>query len=363
MQQRVLCVLFGAAMIAGGSVSASAANITLAWDASPAADVSYYVLYIGNSSGQYSQQVNVGKVTTYTYPNVNDNLPYYFAVQAVNSVGVASGLSLEVVRGVRQAPAPDWGTDGMPDILWRHKDGWLGVWNLNGVNSMSGGYLNPDRVSDPDWEIVATKDMNGDGRLDIIWQHRTMGWIGTWHMNGTALLSDSLFNPSRVEDTRWKIVASADINLDGKNDLIWQHTTGAVGVWLMNDTTLLQAVLFSPSSVPPNTWRIVGAGDINHDGHPDIVWQHVNGTLGLWLMQGTTMVYSLLLNPSQVSGGSVWQIKGLADFNQDGRLDLLWQHADGYVAVWYLDGATVIGSAYLNPDRVPANTWQVVGPK
>jgi FG-GAP-like repeat/Fibronectin type III domain len=359
--QRVMCVLFSAAMVAGASVSASAATITLAWDPSPA-DISYYILHVGNSSGRYSQQVNVGKVTTYTYPNVNDSLPYYFAVQAVNGVGVASPLSLEVVRGVRQAPAPDWGTDGTPDILWRHKDGWLGVWNLNGVSSTSGTYLNPNMVADPNWEIVATKDMNGDGRLDLIWQHKTMGWIGTWHMNGTALLNENLFNPSQV-DPQWKIVAAADMNGDGKNDLIWQHTSGLVGAWLMNDTTLIQSVLFSPSGVPPDTWRIVAAGDLNHDGHPDLFWQHVNGLLGAWLMQGTNMVQSVLLNPSQVAGGSVWQIKGMADFNQDGRLDLLWQHRDGYVAVWYLNGLTVIGGAYLNPDRVPVNTWQIVGPK
>ena len=80
-------------------------------------------------------------------------------------------------------------------------------------------------------------------------------------------------------------------------------------------------------------------------------------------MVGTTMAYSLLLNPPQVGGGSVWQIKGMADFNQDGRQDLLWQRNDGYLAVWYLDGATMVGGANLNPLQVPPNTWQIVGPK
>ena len=228
--RRVLRVLGGVAIIASISVSASAATITLAWDASPAPDVSYYVLYLGNSSGQYSQQINVGKVTAYTYPNVNDNLPYYFAVQAVSSVGVASGLSAEVVRGARQAPAPDWGVDGMADIVWRHKDGWLGVWHMNGVNLLSSTLMNPDMVSDSNWQIVATKDMDGDGRPDLTWQHRTLGLLGIWHMNGSALLNSALLNPSTIDDPRWKIVASADMNGDGKNDLIWQHDGGWVGL-------------------------------------------------------------------------------------------------------------------------------------
>lgn len=362
--QRALRVLFGAAMIGGVSVSASAGTITLAWDASPAPDVSYYVLHIGNSSGRYTQQINVGKTTSYTHPNVSDTLPYYFAVQAVNSIGVASGLSAEVVRGVRAVPAPDWGTDGTADIVWRHKYGRLAVWNMSGVNMTSSPYLTPQVVSDPNWQIVATKDMDGDGHPDLTWQHRTLGLIAIWHMNGTALLKEGvLTNPSRVDDPRWRIVASADMDADGKTDLIWQHDNGTVAAWLMDDSTLREGVLLSPSSVPPDTWQIVAAGDINHDGHPDLIWQHKNGMLATWLMMKTTMTASILLTPNQVNGGSVWRIKGMADFNQDGRQDLLWQHSSGYLAVWFMDGATMVGSTYLNPSRVAADSWQIVGPK
>jgi serralysin len=174
--------------------------------------------------------------------------------------------------------------------------------------------------------------------------------------------NDTLLSRSSVDDPRWKIVASADMNGDGKNDLIWQHDDGTVASWLMNDTTLVDSVLLSPSGVPPDTWRIAAAGDLNHDGHADLIWQHEDGRLATWLMLGTTMANSILLNPTQVSGGSVWQIKGMADFNQDGRQDLLWQHRDGSLAIWYMDGATMIGSVYLNPSQSP-NTWRIVGPK
>jgi hypothetical protein len=361
---RVLSVLFVIAASAFGAATPAAADsVTLAWDASASADVSYYVLHVGTQSGTYTQQVYVGNVTSFTYPDVNDDQAYYFAVQAVDRLGQASVLSSEVVRGARAEAAPDWGNDGTADVVWQHQDGYVAVWHMNGVNAWSGISMTPHVLSDLDWQVVATKDMDGDGHPDLTWQHRTLGLIGTWHMNGTVLLDYTPLTPSLIDDPGWKVVASADMNGDGRNDLIWQHDGGTIAAWLMNDTTLVDSVLLSPGSVEPDTWRIAAAGDINHDGHPDLIWQHKNGMLAAWLMLGTTMADLILLNPTPVDGGSSWQIKGMADFNQDGRQDLLWQHNDGYLAVWYMDGATMLGFVFLNPAQVPPNTWQIVGPK
>jgi len=45
-----------------------------------------------------------------------------------------------------------------------------------------------------------------------------------------------------------------------------------------------------------------------------------------------------------------------SDFNGDGKSDLLWQNSSGEVAVWEINGTSVIGSASLaNPGRA----WHV----
>ena len=93
-----------------------------------------------------------------------------------------------------------------------------------------------------------------------------------------------------------------------------------------------------------------GLADINRDGHNDIVWQHPqSGELYVWSMNGTTPTTGAPLNPGRVSDIN-WQLRGLADFNGDGHVDLLWHHqTTGDVSVWYMNGTTATSTAHGNP--------------
>ena len=78
-------------------------------------------------------------------------------------------------------------------------------------------------------------------------------------MIGTTLMSGTLTSPGQVPDTNWKIRAVGDLNTDGKPDLIWQHIVdGRISVWLMNGLTLIDGTLLSPSQVADTNWHIVG---------------------------------------------------------------------------------------------------------
>lgn len=57
-----------------------------------------------------------------------------------------------------------------------------------------------------------------------------------------------------------------------------------------------------------------------------------------------------------IGGGSVgnpgpsWHVMGIGDYNNDGKSDILLQSSSGDVAIWEMDGTSVIGSASLaNP--------------
>ena len=91
-------------------------------------------------------------------------------------------------------------------------------------------------------------------------------------MDGINLISVNFFNPPQVTDTNWKIVGNNDFNSDGKPDLLWQdQASGQIGVWYMDGTTLLSVSFFSPGQVAEVSWKIVGTDDFNSDGKADLV--------------------------------------------------------------------------------------------
>ena len=97
---------------------------------------------------------------------------------------------------------------------------------------------------------------------------------------------------------------------------------------------------------PGPSWHVAEAADFNGDGKSDILWQHADGTPAIWIMDGTHITSSAdLPNP-----GPSWHVAEAADFNGDGKSDILWQHADGTPAIWTMDGTHITSSADLpNP--------------
>jgi serralysin len=54
--------------------------------------------------------------------------------------------------------------------------------------------------------------------------------------------------------------------------------------------------------------------------------------------------------------GPDWHLMGAGDYNHDGRSDILWQNSSGEVVTWEMNGASVIGSASL---ANPGPAWHV----
>jgi hypothetical protein len=104
----------------------------------------------------------------------------------------------------------------------------------------------------------------------------------------------------------------------------------------------------------------VGVHDFNGDGQTDLLWQHADGRLAVWFMNGTTLTNATYLNPSQVDPS--WQIVATADINGDGQTEILWENANGTLAYWLMNGSTGVGAGLLNPSQVDPS-WRIVGPK
>ena len=79
-----------------------------------------------------------------------------------------------------------------------------------------------------------------------------------------------------------------DVDGDGKADLVWRNTSnGNTAIWLL-DGTAIKSTGF-PGGVPL-TWEIAGVGDVDADGKADVIWRNTaSGTVAVWLMDGLTI--------------------------------------------------------------------------
>jgi hypothetical protein len=101
------------------------------------------------------------------------------------------------------------------------------------------------------------------------------------------------------------------------------------------------------------------AHDFNGDGYSDILWSDTSGDLAIWEMNGGTV-----LNPSTSGLGTVpapWAVVGQRDFNGDGYADILWRNTStGDVAIWEMNGTTILNPSTSGLGTV-ATAWSIVG--
>ena len=131
-----------------------------------------------------------------------------------------------------------------------------------------------------------------------------------------------------------------DFNRDGQPDLFWHHQqTGELYTWLMNGTVVVDGAFFDPRFFTDTKWQIRGVGDFDGDGRSDVLWHNsVTGDLYVWFMNATVVTGASFLNPSGLAD-TRWQIEAVADFDGDRSPDLLWRHLDtGALYVWLMNG-------------------------
>lgn len=98
-----LCLLSISAGCGGG---AGGGRATLTWespttasDGTPLTDLAGYKIYYGTSSGNYTEVIDAGNVTTRTVGRLAPGT-YYFAVTAYNGSGYESDYSNEVSKTI-----------------------------------------------------------------------------------------------------------------------------------------------------------------------------------------------------------------------------------------------------------------------
>jgi hypothetical protein len=266
--------------------------------------------------------------------------------------------------------------DGRLDLIWQHQtDGRLAAWTMAGTTEIGGLALTPAQLLDTSWKVVGTGDLDGDGHADLVWQNIVDGSVGVWLMDGATVREQSGLSIPRVADPNWRIGTVGDLNGDGRADLVWwnqrwsQRGTQSIAVWVMNGLQVVFATLCDLSEsvglAPPiGNMEPVGNADFDGDGDLDLVFQNQVTTEALIVYMDGLEGRGWNPVPFTPLQDTDWKIRAVGDFDGDAKPDLIWQHVtSGALGAWLMDNAHLRSGGLLSPPAVADLGWRIVGPR
>ncbi|MFI8366316.1 N-acetylmuramoyl-L-alanine amidase [Streptomyces sp. NPDC085466] len=260
---------------------------------------------------------------------------------------------------VTEAPgATPVATNDRNNVIARDAAGVL--WQYQGSGSATAPFLTRYRVG-PGWQeydtITPMTTLKADGTGDVV----ARGKDGVlWYYKGTG-------NPSAPFKTRlkvgggWnvydKLLGVGDMNADGRADLIARDKTGVL--WLYKNTGASPNPFATRVRVGGG-WNIynelISTGDMTDDGRPDLIARDKTGVL--WLYKNTGGSPNPYATRGKVGGGwSVYNLMvGAGDLDKDGRPDLIARNASG--ELWFYKNKGGYPNPYAPMQRVGGG-WQI----
>lgn len=312
-------------------------------------------LFVGNTIGYIYQFNNSG-----IYPTA--------VSRSENPAWIWNSTSYAGASALYQVPQlVDADSDGDYDLVVGESGGGVYFFNNTGTNATAAWASAVNWLDVGDYSAPAMTDLNGDGKMDLFvgdalgnTKYYTNAGNFSWKyvyagQNGTTYVPNVGFNSNP---------AIVDINNDNTSELCVSNTEGTLSclrnyglystdqkkadnaVWVLQNGSFLGN--YNHPGDAASTNGVPAIGDLNGDGMLDLVIGSRNSAstsaINLWKNNGTKTNPSWVWNQTLISnGGNSYLAPTLADFDNDGDLDL---------AVGNSSGAVVYFKNQENPQTV-----------
>jgi hypothetical protein len=235
------------------------------------------------------------------------------------------GIGLPIPTGVHGEPATigDFDGDGRIDVVVTQR-GNSPLWILPGLGT---GRFAPARSlgTVEDFRFATSADINRDGRLDLVLGHGTT--VEVQPGNGDFTFGPSMVLSPATDEEGVSAAIAVDLNRDRRLDLVVAQRRRSILVYVNGG-----GLLFTASEIvieefeEPDQIHGLASADLNRDGIPDLIVPHAQDIIGperggvdVLLGRGNGTFRSAVRYHTGVNGP---RTATTGDFNRDGHIDV-----------------------------------------